>query len=298
MVVVFISCKKENNTTNNSNAVQLDTLTADVDGVPTTFNVDASALYANQGTYLEISGDHGNTNDSNAIDLIVSDTNTVVSGGGYNFSLYLSDHLGNPYQTIGYPPADTAHTNITSLTSTRVVGTFSGRLPLTSWGAGDTVHVITNGKFNLSLTNASNSGTYIPGAPNGPIIDTSVWTLTGVKYIANKTYFGSNGYATYALNAIDTNTNELLEINFNKRPTAGVYNVIDYIIDYPSNDECFIDLYLPGGQYISSYSNYAAHSTVTVTIKNGKIAASFSNVGVGIYDSDPPLSLSGNITEQ
>jgi len=300
VVVVFISCKKENSNTNtNNNTVQLDTLTADVDGVPTTFNVDVDALYANQGTYLEISGDHGNTNNTNMIDLILSGTDNIVPGGGYNSSLYYEDNLGNPYETIGYPPADTAHTTITSLTSTRVRGTFSGRLPLTSYGYGDTIHVITNGKFNLALTNASNSGPFIPGSPGGPIIDSSVWTTAGVRYVADKTYFGSNEYATYGLNATDTTyPYNTIEINFNKRPTAGTYNVINYQTDYPGNNECFFNLYMSSQQYMSSYSNYAAHSTVTVTITNGKIAASFSNVGINLYGTIPVLSLSGSITEQ
>ena len=135
------------------------TISADVDGVPTSFNTDAFAIKsADTGSYgLEIGGAHpaGSTSDQ----LTVGITGTApVTMGIYDdvtssapdqaSILFEHDPGANDYGASGTSPYTDTIT-ITSISSTSIHGTFHGTLTLTSTPTTPTSHVITNGKFDV-----------------------------------------------------------------------------------------------------------------------------------------------------
>jgi hypothetical protein len=281
--LVFFSYKKQD-----SSPATVNFITADINGVQSTFNLDDFADFVNSGTYLTLSGDHDGNNLTNSIDFDLMDSLRIKTTTYYPDMHYI-DASGNSLQ-------GNSSVTVTSFTASNVQGTFYATLPETFGTAGDSVY-ITNGKFNLAVTN-DNGDTTLQVSPLRPIVDTSKWNLDGADYYtANKSYFGTNEYATYGLNAQDSSSagDYILEINFKNTPTAGTYKVIDYQVDYPASNQCYINAYLKGGQYMS-YDNPGEN--VTITVNNGKIKAVFSNISIFPYGTNITNKLSGSITQQ
>jgi len=157
----FISCKKDNG----NDDIDIGTITADVDGVATSFNHSAKA------TVLNVSGGYGISIQGYKKDLSESQTNwtfsiarptpittgTYIENSGSNPLVrmtYTYDFLaGILYTSEAY--GSSAHPvtiTITDISSTSVKGTFSGELYCTSGPAGTPYkNVFSNGSFNVSF---------------------------------------------------------------------------------------------------------------------------------------------------
>ena len=171
LLVAFTSCKKSGGT---DGPIPLNTITATVDGVNVNFSVSAKATigtitqYGGKNEiYIGISGQTGTDDNRALIDAVVTlySPATQITAGTYpdidansaaGFSVLI-------YEKFSSNPPGTHETTtlsnssyktfitITSISSTSVQGTFSGTLQNLSDLT--TANVITNGKFNVALSN-------------------------------------------------------------------------------------------------------------------------------------------------
>ena len=137
-------------------------ITCKIGGTPTTFNVNASFVLDNSGGFpvLSIDGE-STTNPNPSITLgIVKTTGTITAAtytvnqlasgiaiGGYYFDAAATEFLAETDATIQNPAFTIT---ITSITATRVIGTFSGTLKDNS-GVGPGSRIISEGVFNVGL---------------------------------------------------------------------------------------------------------------------------------------------------
>jgi hypothetical protein len=157
VTLAFSSCKKS------SSDIPANTISATVDGVDESFNTSpiaelGTAISLNSN--LLISGSNGSGTSSDSMGITIESNNTIVKGSYTNASTNNSSYvsvlynkapfsLSNPniYSTDingTYPTTVT----ITSMSSTNIQGTFSGKLLFKD---GTTVKNVTNGKFNLTI---------------------------------------------------------------------------------------------------------------------------------------------------
>ena len=153
ILFVFASCKKNNNITPSN------TISADIDGVNETFNSNTYAQLGNgvtQKSSLSIFGANGANTDADQMSITMVTNNTIITSsyvsGSDNIGLVSIEYNKGPFSLTN---SNTYATDvngspstvvITSLTSTNVQGTFSGRLV-----DGSATKTVTNGKFNLPL---------------------------------------------------------------------------------------------------------------------------------------------------
>lgn len=156
-ILIFNSCKKDKKT--NTTATSNFYITADVNGIATTFNINESAAtitinggqvitniggQAKDGTILAISLVGGTLAGKTYSDAAVNDDDrpSIVINAG-NDPFVNDDHSANiPTVTIS------------SLSSNTISGTFSGGLVYGSsvGSIGPSIKLITNGKFNLKFS--------------------------------------------------------------------------------------------------------------------------------------------------
>lgn len=150
MLVLFASCKKD------KDQAPSRFVTADVDGKAVNFNTNN---LARTGGKLYIYGASDFSQDATAIAINVSLRNEVVGMGTYTGSADDSRYVGISFVQGPFAGDQSNQYNsdfadagvsvkITSLTKDNVQGTFRGSVYLNSKSRS-----ITNGKFNLDLTN-------------------------------------------------------------------------------------------------------------------------------------------------
>jgi hypothetical protein len=160
-LLAITSCKKSS--TSNGTG----TITANVDGTPTTFNTDAQAFSVNSsGVYsIAIGGFQGAGGNSYEIAITIGGTAPVTSNTTYGddpsinpddevslvYSLFAGNNITAEYGADGTSP-NTATTTITSISATNIQGTFSGGVTLVNGSGTPTSHTITNGRFNVKVT--------------------------------------------------------------------------------------------------------------------------------------------------
>lgn len=145
VVLAFLSgCKKDK-----SEVVLQNYLTADFDGAPVKFNIDAYAkkVVMTDGGFTVVQGtdERGNTFD-------MSLSNIIAAGKTYT-SADPEDHANLQYQNLDYQGYFLSDNNLnlstvklTKMSDRRLEGTFSGKV---SFGNKKTI-VITNGKFGVN----------------------------------------------------------------------------------------------------------------------------------------------------
>lgn len=155
---ILCSCSKSDN------ANPSGSITASIDGTNVVFGTEAFALnQQNSGIYaLIITGFQGAVNSSNQITIGIGGTSPVTTktytdvfdpSEDDEVSFVFTQQPGNiTYGANGEAP-NTATVTITSLTSSKVEGTFSGGVVLVSGSGSPASHTITNGRFNLSIRN-------------------------------------------------------------------------------------------------------------------------------------------------
>jgi hypothetical protein len=154
IALAFSSCKKS------SSDVPANTISATIDGVDESFNTNpiaelGTAIRLNSN--LLISGGNGSGTGSDSMAITIESNNTIVKGSytnaGSDFISVLYNNgpfsLANPtYYTTDVTGVYPTTVVITSMSSTNIQGTFSGKL---LFNKGTTVKTVTNGKFNLTI---------------------------------------------------------------------------------------------------------------------------------------------------
>jgi hypothetical protein len=145
-----------------------DTISATVDGVNENFNSLDTTRY-NSANSLYLSG--ANADNADKMILILGSTGSSIDTGTYNSVYggskgleilygvgpgYTPDNLYYTYDITGGASFD-ATLKVTSVTSTNIKGTFSGKVVLESsvLTANPVTQSITNGKFNLAIKQSS-----------------------------------------------------------------------------------------------------------------------------------------------
>jgi hypothetical protein len=128
------------------------------------------------------------------------------------------------------------------------------------------------------------------------------WTFGGTTYKGTYTGITNNDLIAND-NAITTFPN--IEMQFGSTPTAGTYTVINNLTDNGTigSTQCYINMSDGNGDY--EYYSYNG-GTVTVTINNGKVTASFNNIGMATSGFDnnnnlvftPTGKVSGTLIQQ
>ncbi|HTD99441.1 MAG TPA: hypothetical protein VK668_09135 [Mucilaginibacter sp.] len=150
-LLVLFSCKKSSKSSINT----VGTITATIDGNQQTFNVGATAQLQNNGgsNSLSIIGVQGSGN-SNSLIMLVTNNGPITTGTytGADSKANLSYTTTNSliYQNDDSDVNSNATIVISSITSTNVQGTFSGKLVLIT-GNGAATATITSGTFNLAV---------------------------------------------------------------------------------------------------------------------------------------------------
>lgn len=151
--ITFSSCKKDK-----QNPTVTASITADVDGTATTFNVHAIAGKGtvDGGTFTTVSGSAAN---GNVISITL--TGTVAAGKTYCASTtpdqepLLSFSVGSDQFLNDDSSSNKVSVTINSVSSSSISGTFTGGIVSTNIlvGGGNTpaTKSITNGKFNVSV---------------------------------------------------------------------------------------------------------------------------------------------------
>ena len=146
--------------------VSTDSIVASIDNVYTTFKIRDTALLDNTSlpgyAAIVIFGE-SNTAGDEAIGLAVAKLGTSVTPGIYTVNLFPAAFVGASYSNtttdyiaqsdINFPPAIQTPgftITITSITATRVIGTFSGRVSDND-GAGPGFKTISGGKFSVTI---------------------------------------------------------------------------------------------------------------------------------------------------
>jgi hypothetical protein len=168
ILFVFGSCKKKNE------VIPANTITATVDGVTTTYNINISAhlatfLYGGtSSTSLAIQGSTATHAPAGGIAIsITSSKASAITKGTFTVDsrnnnppvyvglayTYYDPSSNDPDQPYLTDPNWIMPTTITirSISSTNVQGTFSGTLVYSQGGA--STKTVTNGKFNVDITN-------------------------------------------------------------------------------------------------------------------------------------------------
>lgn len=154
ILVSLASCKK-------SSVAPKNTITATIDGVTETFNVNAFAQLGTSidlNSHLLVNGSNSSATGSDGMTIDINANTTIAKGtyinngaAGFMAITYSKGPLSlsspNIYATdlnSVYP----SNITITSVSNTNVQGTFSGQLLFTD---GKTVKTVTEGKFNVDI---------------------------------------------------------------------------------------------------------------------------------------------------
>jgi hypothetical protein len=131
-------------------------ITANVSGVPITFNVDAKAILSNSfGNTVTISG----RNNSTAIEKMTFSVSTTAAPAAGTYSVALTTAIVNgnyttatgiPFEAVTGIPGGTFTVVITSINATRVKGSFFGEVK-ENVGFGPNAKMITNGLFDVAF---------------------------------------------------------------------------------------------------------------------------------------------------
>jgi hypothetical protein len=157
VTLTFSSCKKS------SSDIPANTISATVDGVDESFNTNpiaelGTAISLNSN--LIISGSNGSGTGSDSMGITIESNNTIIKGSYTNASANNSSYVSVLYNKGPFSPSNpTVYSTdvngdypttvtITSMSSTNIQGTFSGKLLLSD---GTTIKNVTNGKFNLTI---------------------------------------------------------------------------------------------------------------------------------------------------
>jgi len=105
----------------------------------------------------------------------------------------------------------------------------------------------------------------------------SSWTIAGNNYNSTTTVFTNN-----ELLGVDqkVSTEPNIGIQFNATPAAGTYTIVNQYNATVGNGQCSILESIGNTVYVSDNGG-----TVTVTVSNGKITASFKNIAMGILSA-------------
>jgi hypothetical protein len=155
-VFFFSSCSKSSSS--NSSTAADNTFTATIDGTDMTFNISAQAIVTNQTDAYGITliGYHDqNTTNPTMMTIMLLGTNAITTGtytpvsenGGTEATIFFTQGSNAYAADLNNPTTQTV--TITSLTSSSVQGTFSGKIVVETGGSG--TKTITNGKFNLKI---------------------------------------------------------------------------------------------------------------------------------------------------
>jgi len=152
---LLFSCKKNSSSTGSSGSI-----TATVDGSSQTFNYSATAsLLAFGGSQaLTITGVQSSSLTTYVITLIITPTSGNVTAGTYSATTahdnvqltYAQASTSVAYQNDPTSGSSNASVTISSISSTHVKGTFTGKLILES-GSGAATKTVTNGSFDLDI---------------------------------------------------------------------------------------------------------------------------------------------------
>ncbi len=126
------------------------------------------------------------------------------------------------------------------------------------------------------------------------------WSLSNSHFIGNSTT-----YADLTLQSVDDpySPQIWLMINFSTKPDSNSYAVLDYPPFNNATPSCDVEFYSNGQLQCESTGG----GTVNVTITNGKITATFSNIPMGVITGsnsngmrffNPDGTVSGEIIEQ
>lgn len=139
-----------------------DSIVATIDGSNTTFKIRDSAKLDNKSipgySAIEIFGDN-NTAGDETFTLVVAKMGTTVTPGIYTVNQGPATIVAADYATLtndftavtGTSPQSPGFTiTISSITSTKVIGTFSGKI-LENGGAGPGFKTVTNGVFSVNI---------------------------------------------------------------------------------------------------------------------------------------------------
>jgi hypothetical protein len=153
ILLVFISCKKD------QGIAPVNTISASIDGVDESFNTNPFAQLGEGITLnssLSIFGTNGSTKGADVLSITMITGQAIVKGsytsGNNSVGLVSIQYSDGPFSAANFnsyatdPNGNATTVVITSLTSTNVQGTFSGRLVY-----GSASKTVTNGKFNLTL---------------------------------------------------------------------------------------------------------------------------------------------------
>ena len=156
--ILLSSCGKDAPDSNSSDAIS-----AEIDGVRMTFNVNATAVRTSLSgsEIVQIIGFHGEQGASEQIAVGLTGALTTIKAGVYTEDAVDPGHSGGvtyfiPNAFYPYGPSLTSSNpcsiTVTSISATSIQGTFKGNVYLYD-GAGPTTtrKVITNGQFNLKF---------------------------------------------------------------------------------------------------------------------------------------------------
>jgi hypothetical protein len=131
----------------------------------------------------------------------------------------------------------------------------------------------------------------------------SQWTINGITYKADTTSFtydpsSTNSHSPYLLESIDPLGNYLL-IYFNTKPLYINYNTLANHPNINPNQDSTCFVYI-GAQGIGYYTTENPVNKVNLTVTNGKVKASFTNIEVVIDNNNNPqtATVSGTIIQQ
>jgi hypothetical protein len=156
LLLVITSCKKSS-----SHSVS-GAITANIDGIPTSFNTEAIGTLTSYGGVYELglTAFQGAISTSNQITIGVAGSTAITPGiygdqPGPNttdeVSLAYTQQPGTILYGASGTGTDTASVTITSISSTEAIGTFTGGVIVVTGTASPTEHIITNGKFDVKI---------------------------------------------------------------------------------------------------------------------------------------------------
>lgn len=142
-----------------------DSIVANIDGIYKTFKIRDTAKYDDASVpgyhLLNVFGESNNAGDEAFTLGVGLPTGTPLIPGTYSVTQFPASFVGAAYQNVvtggtyfvasgfGTPPSPPFTINITSLTSSKVVGTFSGAIS-DAFGVDPDIQV-TNGKFSVTI---------------------------------------------------------------------------------------------------------------------------------------------------
>jgi hypothetical protein len=133
---------------------------------------------------------------------------------------------------------------------------------------------------------------------NNTLSDSSQWVFKGVTYTGvSTTYDTTSGTYLSGVLASTNNIADSISIVFYSHPSAnGVYKLDNGTLPKPNPADCTIWVLHAGGTYVSTG---AAGDSARLTVSNGKLTASFTNITTEIRDTSfVTATVSGTLIQQ